>query len=298
MFAYISFLLLLNLSFSLPESCFELYSNGQLNNGIYTIDLLYGPNQVYCDMKNKGWILIAKRINTTPRRYFARKWQEYKDGFGDLESSFWTSLDILNMLTMSKNYYLRIDFGTLKDPQYFIEFSLFKIHSENENYKIELGNIINRNIDLEIEQMSNIEFSTEDRDNDLMKNANCAQAMSGGWWFTNCFYKWCLTCTTGPLGNFLWSNGSYLNFPYFEIKMKGCDEEEPLVLTTMKENSNQKETIILLSPHDSSQNSIIIAIVVISSVVLGTIIILAVVVVYLWIKYKRNMVTEQDYGVI
>jgi ficolin len=298
MFYLILILLFLDVSCKLPKSCFDLYSSGQITDGIYTINPLYDPFQVYCDMRNEGWMIIAKRINTTPRLYFARKWHEYKDGFGDLKNSFWTSMDILNMITMSENYYLRIDFGTIKNPQYFIEFNLFKIHSENENYKIELGSIRKSNINLKIEPMNNVQFSTEDHDNDFIKNTNCAQIMSAGWWFTDCFYKWCLTCTAGTLGNILWSNESYLNFPFFEAKIKGCGNNISHKTTTNKNESIRNESFIILAPQDTSQKNMIIAIIATLSIVLFIITLTVIIIVYIWLRYKRNMIVKQDYGII
>ena len=66
-----------------------------------------------CDMSTDGggWLVIQRRLlngNTN----FTRNWQDYEDGFGDLEGEFWYGLKNIHCLTSRWEMELRIDMET------------------------------------------------------------------------------------------------------------------------------------------------------------------------------------------
>ncbi|VDI67885.1 Hypothetical predicted protein [Mytilus galloprovincialis] len=72
-----------------PKGCEDVLQ--KRSNGIYTIYPVSNNNgfEVYCDFKtdNGNWTLFQKRINGTTD--FFRGWEEYENGFGNLEAEFW-----------------------------------------------------------------------------------------------------------------------------------------------------------------------------------------------------------------
>ncbi|CAG2212160.1 unnamed protein product [Mytilus edulis] len=85
------------------KDCSEMKSKRR-ESGIYTIypDKSKGI-KVYCDMTDgKGWTVIQRRIDGSTD--FARTWNEYKEGFGDVRKEYWFGNKYLNILTSSGDY--------------------------------------------------------------------------------------------------------------------------------------------------------------------------------------------------
>ncbi|XP_051858689.1 angiopoietin-4-like [Drosophila albomicans] len=76
----------------LPKSCLNL------SPGIQEIQL---PNNKSCNVlcDDDGWMIIQRRING--KQDFDKKWQEYVDGFGELDGDFWFGLEKLHLVTSS-----------------------------------------------------------------------------------------------------------------------------------------------------------------------------------------------------
>ena len=54
--------------------------------------------------------VIQRRGNFgEPRENFTRSWEEYKQGFGDLEQAFWWGNDKISRLTMEQPMMLRVE---------------------------------------------------------------------------------------------------------------------------------------------------------------------------------------------
>ena len=66
-------------------------------------------------------------------------WQEYKNGFGYVESDFWLGNEHLYRITTQGRYELRIDMQDLDGAWYYAYYDNFEIKSESENFKLILG---------------------------------------------------------------------------------------------------------------------------------------------------------------
>ena len=53
------------------------------------------------DTDSGGWTVIQRRMSDTD---FYKTWQEYKDGFGDLNENFWLGNDNIHTLSGSGKY--------------------------------------------------------------------------------------------------------------------------------------------------------------------------------------------------
>ena len=97
--------------FSVKRNCAEIYkSAGKPTDGVNTIKPDELPAfDVFCDQTTDGggWTVFQKRLNGSVDFY--RYWNDYKRGFGDLNSEFWLGLDKIHRLTSYNNNTLRVD---------------------------------------------------------------------------------------------------------------------------------------------------------------------------------------------
>ena len=70
---------------------------------------------------------------------FDRGWAEYKVGFGNLTGEFWLGLDKIHRLTRGGNYKLRVDLEDFAGNNFYAEYDLFKVGSEEEKYQLSVG---------------------------------------------------------------------------------------------------------------------------------------------------------------
>ena len=147
--------------------------------------------QVLCDTQTDGggWIFFQRRISSAVDFY--RNWQNYSQGFGDINGNFWLGLDNLHQLcNVSRPCQLRIDIqadGVLK----FAQYETFFISGESDLYQLHVANYSGdagdglTHMSLGTQNMNLMAFSTPDRDNDGAV-ASCAKVYWSGWWFRSC----------------------------------------------------------------------------------------------------------------
>ncbi|KAF4118005.1 hypothetical protein G5714_000056 [Onychostoma macrolepis] len=78
-----------------PVDCSDLYNSGQTVSGIYSIYPTHDVHAwVYCQMISDGndedkggWTVIQRRMDGSVNFY--RPWNQYKRGFGNVESEYW-----------------------------------------------------------------------------------------------------------------------------------------------------------------------------------------------------------------
>uniref|UniRef100_A0A3Q0T1V1 Fibrinogen-like protein 1 n=1 Tax=Amphilophus citrinellus TaxID=61819 RepID=A0A3Q0T1V1_AMPCI len=178
------------------SDCSQLFSAGYKSSGSYRIKASgsLSPVQVYCDMSDGGgWTVIQRRINGA--QTFNRSWEEYKDGFGDMDAEFWIGNDNLHYITEQGNYTLRINLEDFDGNQRYAEYKNFRVADEKDHYRLSFGAYLGTAGDAlsgsyqagvsEWASHQGIKFSTYDQDNDNY-NGNCAKEDKGGWWFNKC----------------------------------------------------------------------------------------------------------------
>ena len=145
-----------------------------------------GPVDVRCDMVTDGggWIVFQRRVDASVN--FDRGWDDYKNGFGDLNGNFWLGLEKLHQLTShGKIATLRVDLKHFQDPSTikYAVYSGFKIGSESQGYKLSyIGYSGNAGDSLNFH--FNRRFYTNDHD-----TSDCAKTHYGGWWYKTCLHS-------------------------------------------------------------------------------------------------------------
>ena len=128
------------LKFSVYKNCAEVYQSGNKISGVYKIDPDgLGEFEVFCDQKTAGggWTVFQRRQDGSVD--FLRRWQDYKNGFGNLNGEFWLGLDKIHRLTVSGSYKLRVDLENIHGNTAFAEYSSFAVSSERAKYRLGLG---------------------------------------------------------------------------------------------------------------------------------------------------------------
>ena len=174
---------------TLKKDCLEIYEHGQYISGIHNIQ----PNanksiRVYCDQitDGGGWIVFQRRMDAYTS--FAKRWIDYKMGFGDLDKSFWLGNNNLHILTNLPNttQEVRIDLEDWNGKRAYAKYSLFVVGNEVSKFKLKLDGY-SGDAGNDISDSNGMMFSTNDQDNDKC-SCNCSNKYgNGGWWFYSCF---------------------------------------------------------------------------------------------------------------
>jgi hypothetical protein len=214
-------------STTLPRDCRDAYIRGCTAHGVYTIDPGCGkPFQVYCEM-SRGYmqaIVILRRRDGSENFY--RGWDDYVSGFGNPKGEFWIGLKKLHCLTSAaERPSLTVKLADFNRVLTFDHYSFFYVGSRKTNYKL----LIHQGSGREYAMMSNngMEFTTKDRDNDMMTDENCAVTHQGGWWYRNCtqanptgLYLPEQEAPTSAfwIDNYYWKNTTSLKFIEMQLK--------------------------------------------------------------------------------
>nr|MCH9682703.1 hypothetical protein [Deltaproteobacteria bacterium] len=130
-----------------------------------------------------GWILIAYNDQTQTFVEFARSWQEYADGFGNLSigERGWLGNERIHQLSdAGAELQVRHDHGTNPYPE-------FGVGDEPSGYPLTVSDTP-LSLDGGFFEASHdgMSFSTFDSDNDTHVE-NCAANHNAGWWYSDCF---------------------------------------------------------------------------------------------------------------
>lgn len=210
-----------------PRDCGFILKQGYNTTGVYTIYPLPGLNgfQVRCDMATDrgGWTVIQRRVSGSD---FYRTWNEYRFGFGDLNSNFWIGNELIHMLTSQGWYKLRVDLTSMADETAYAEYQVFLIGDEESKYRLFVYGYRGNAGDSLIPRQNGMKFSTKDQDNDIY-GGNCAELYQGAWWYDQCH--------TSNL-NGLYGNTDYAKGPVWQ-PWKGY--YSPMKMTEMKIRRNE-----------------------------------------------------------
>ncbi|XP_050092486.1 fibrinogen-like protein A [Anopheles aquasalis] len=170
-----------------PASCKEVASNV---SGVYLIHVGSNsiPFQVYCEMEKHGggWLVVQHRFNGSVDFY--RTWDQYREGFGDLNGEFWLGLEKMHQITSSRNHELIVEIQDFSGDYGHACYNGFRIGSESEQYSLKtLGAYSGTAGDSMTGTNKGMKFSTKDRENDVSVN-DCARNFHGAWWYNGCTY--------------------------------------------------------------------------------------------------------------
>ncbi|XP_071836913.1 angiopoietin-1-like [Apostichopus japonicus] len=141
------------------------------------------PFQVTCDVTDGGgWLVFQRRVDSSVDFYLY--WDDYKDGFGDVDGNFWLGNDKLAALTSQTQYELRIDFVSKSGKHYYAKYSSFNVGNEETNYLLSVSgydssSTVGYNA---MDDINGAEFSTRDEDNDDYTSLDLTEYFTSGWW--------------------------------------------------------------------------------------------------------------------
>ncbi|XP_062395946.1 microfibril-associated glycoprotein 4-like [Sardina pilchardus] len=180
----------------LPLDCEDVYQNGSVHNGVYTIypTTEDKPVEVYCDMgctedenhEDGQWTVFQRRLDGTVSFY--RPWHDYKTGFGSKNGEYWLGLETIFRLTWRGKYELRVDLEDWERGRVYAHYPSFSIDSEDDGYTLRLSGYVDGGAGDSLHRVNAMKFSTYDKDQDNYGYVNCAERYHGGFWFGDCHY--------------------------------------------------------------------------------------------------------------
>ena len=81
--------------------------------------------------------MFQKRLDGSVSFY--RYWDDYKNGFGNLNDEFWLGLDKIYRLTNKEYSRLRVDLEETTGNTAYAEYDMFAVTNETTKYKLSLG---------------------------------------------------------------------------------------------------------------------------------------------------------------
>ncbi|CAK8686768.1 unnamed protein product [Clavelina lepadiformis] len=189
-------------------------------SGVY---VLTSGVKVYCE---DGWTVFQRRINGNVD--FQRGWDDYANGFGQIDGKFWLGLDNIHEMTRGGGCRLKIELWDFNGTQAHADHSSFSIESAGNVYRLHVSGYTGA-AGYAVGWHNGAPFSTWDRNNDG-SSLNCASRFGGnqGWWFKNC-----LACalngvwmreSTGHAHGIVWGSWKSYAEPLKATKMKfRCD---------------------------------------------------------------------------
>ncbi|KAM7387120.1 hypothetical protein PAMA_009645 [Pampus argenteus] len=171
------------------RDCQHVLESGETTSGIY----LLRPQstnrllQAWCEQSwaQGGWTVIQRRQDGSVN--FFRNWEQYKQGFGNLDGEYWLGLEHLYWLTKQGQYKLRVALEDWHGRQVFAEYDSFHLEPESDWYRLRLGQY-HGNAGDSLSWHNNKAFTTLDRDKDSY-TGNCAHYQKGGWWYHMCAHS-------------------------------------------------------------------------------------------------------------
>uniref|UniRef100_A0A4W6FYA0 Fibrinogen C-terminal domain-containing protein n=1 Tax=Lates calcarifer TaxID=8187 RepID=A0A4W6FYA0_LATCA len=171
------------------RDCQHVLESGENTSGIYLLRPQSANRlmQAWCEQSRAqgGWTVIQRRQDGSVN--FFRTWEQYKQGFGNLDGEYWLGLEHLYWLTKQAQYKLRVAMEDWQGRQVFAEYDSFHLEPESDWYRLRLGQY-QGNAGDSLSWHNNKAFTTLDRDKDSY-TGNCAHYQKGGWWYHMCAHS-------------------------------------------------------------------------------------------------------------
>ena len=198
--------------------------------GVYQTQCLCGgkwsTTNVFCDTETAdgGWTVIQRRKDGSVD--FNQPWSDYEKGFGDLNGEFWYGLKLINCLTQTGQWELRIDFEFQNKTRSYLHYNEFQVGSATDEYPLTIGGFtgITPTDPFTTTRHNGKKFSTYDNDND-QDSRNCAAQVdnatdNGGWWYHGCWHiNLNIKYNPAQYGSMLLA-GSWHNPRWIEMKIR------------------------------------------------------------------------------
>lgn len=169
-------------SFPHAKDCKDVYERGFIETGVYKVGEFYR----YCEMNyhGGGWTVVVKRFNGAVN--FARTWNGYREGFGNLRSEFWLGNEYLHLLTKDTENEVLFVMKKFNDgTEYMALYDGFSVDDESTRYRLTTGTYTEDGIAFpagdSFSNHNDEDFNTFDSDNARL----CAQKFSA-WWLKAC----------------------------------------------------------------------------------------------------------------
>ena len=155
--------------------CKDWKALGYTKSGVYYIFHNRRKMKVYCVMGDSdAWIRIQRRQDGSVN--FNRRWQEYKEGFGDPSGEFWLGNENIHHLTKDREMMIYFRLWTFDNDFAGIGFRGFRVDNETEKYRLHTGifSFGKEEIGQAWLRLNRKYFSTRDADNDGKPGTHCA----------------------------------------------------------------------------------------------------------------------------
>lgn len=141
--------------------------------------------EVHCELAQYGggWTVIQNRFDGSVN--FSRGWDDYKEGFGDLDGEFWLGLDKIYQLTSTKKCELLVHLEDFDGLAKFAHYVRFAIGSEDDKYKLAKLGRYNGTAGNALVGHKGFSFSTADSE---FVGAHCSRTEPSGWWYPRCYF--------------------------------------------------------------------------------------------------------------
>lgn len=180
---------------SLPEDCWAARARGSRRRVVTVKPPGQPVREVACDQEQEGggWTLVLHRFpasaNHSQRLDFNRTWQEYREGFGDLQGEFWLGNEALHALTSQAPQQLYVTLTDWTGKSATGIWNHFKVANEAASYQLSVGEYqtSRSTVGDSFARHHQHAFSTFDHDNDIDADDHCARRHGGGWWYFRCY---------------------------------------------------------------------------------------------------------------
>jgi hypothetical protein len=81
-----------------------------------------------------GWTIFQRRLDGSVDFY--RGWNDYKNGFGQMDGEYWLGLDKIHRLSNIGHNVLRIDLADFEGQYRYAQYDIFEVGSEDGSYKL------------------------------------------------------------------------------------------------------------------------------------------------------------------
>ena len=173
----------------------ESVNTTQSGHTVFTLD---DGTQLLCDVTTDGgnWIVFQHR--SSAQVDFYRNWQNYTEGFGDINGNFWLGLDKVYQICKSTTCELRVDMK-FNGKDYYATYRQFSVSDNSTFFKLHVAGYEGNAGDVFSSRGNGRAFTTKDQEHDGC-HVNCADVYFGGWWYD---------CCHGANLNGVWGNTNY-----------------------------------------------------------------------------------------